>query len=170
MDTPVPVEVQAQAGRNGSFEERMQEIRRQREQRTTELFEVPGFEGVFEVEMQVLGVKRMNDIAFKHTRVRDDSLRALYIQADQVMAATVGFCKVQPDGERAKAEDLTWMALARAYDPNLSTTVSPRAALVRLTDDGKGLGELHGSWYSWNTRGNEAVDKDLGRDFQVTPS
>ena len=168
METPL--EVQAQAHRNGSFEDRMQEVRRQREQRTTERFEVPGFEDLFEVEMQVLGVKRMNDIAFKHVRVRDDSMRALYIQADQVMAATVAFHKLQPDGETAPAEDMTWMDAARAYDPNLSATITPRAALIRLLDDGKGLGELHGSWYGWNTRGNDIVDKELGRDFQETGS
>ena len=168
MDTPP--EVQAQAGRDGSFETRMQEVRQQREQRTTEKFEVPGFEGLFEVEMQVLGVKRMNDIAFKHARVRDDSLRALYIEADQVLAATVAFHKIQPDGDTAVADGMTWMDAARAYDPSLSATVSPRGAVIRLLDDGKGLGELHGSWYSWNTRGNDSVDKELGRDFLETLS
>jgi hypothetical protein len=167
-----PLEVAAQVSRNGSFEDRMQEVRKQREQRTTEMFEVPGFEHLFEVEMQVLGVKKMNDIAFKHTRVRDDSMRALYVEADQVMAATVAFHKFRGDGsgETDLAEGMTWMDAARAYDPNLSVTVSPRAAIIRLLDDGKGLGELHGSWYTWNTRGNESVEKELGQDFMETLS
>jgi len=75
------LEVQAQLSSSGSFEQRMQAVRREREQRTTELFEVPGFESLFKVEMQVLGVRRMNDIAFQHARQRNDSLRMLYIQA-----------------------------------------------------------------------------------------
>jgi hypothetical protein len=164
------LEAQDQAARNGSFEQRMQAVRRQREQRTTELFEVPGFEHLFKVEMQVLGVKRMNDVAFAHTRQRDDSLRALYIQADQVLAATVAFHKIADDGQLAEADGMTWLDAAKAYDPNLNATVRPRVALIRLLDDGKGLGELHGAWYAWNTRGNEEVDRELTADFRGTSS
>jgi hypothetical protein len=160
----------AQAGRDGSFEERMQQVRRQREQRTTELFDVPGFEGIFRVELQVLGAKRMSDIAFSHARQRDDSLRALYIQADQVLAATVGFRKVQDDGTVVEADGMTWLDAARAYDPTLNATIRPRVALIRLLDDGKGLGELHGDWYVWNTRGNESVNRELTEDFPGTLS
>jgi hypothetical protein len=156
----------AQAGRDGSFEQRMQEVRRQREQRTTELFDVPGFEGIFRVEMRVLGAKRMSDIAFAHARQRDDSLRVLYVQADQVLAATVGFHKVGEDGALEEADGMTWLDAARAYDPNLDATIRPRVALIRLLDDGKGLGELHGDWYTWNTRGNESVNQELTEDFR----
>jgi hypothetical protein len=164
------LEVAQAAGRDGSFEERMQAVRRQRELRTTELFDVPGFEGIFRVEMRVLGVKRMNDIAFAHTRQRNDSLRALYIQADQLLAATVGFRMVQDDGSEAEAEGMSWLDAARAYDPALDATIRPRAALIRLLDDGKGVGELHGDWYQWNTRGNEQVDGELAEDFRGMPS
>jgi len=65
---------------------------------------------------------------------------------------------------------MTWMDAARAYDPTLDGTIKPRVALIRLMDDGKGLGELHGEWYSWNTRGNEEVDEGLSADFLETPS
>jgi len=157
-------------GRDGAFEERMQEVRRQREQRTTELFDVPGFESIVKVEMQVLGYKRATDLALKHVRQRDDSLRTLYTAADQILAATVGFYKVQPNGEPEYAEGLDWMGLAQAYDPTLDGSVPERAALIRLLDDGKGVGELHGDWYQWNTRGNASVEKELAADFPETAS
>ena len=155
----------AQSGRDGAFEQRMQDVRRQREQRTTETFDVPGFEGIVKVELQVLGYRRMTDLAMGHVRQRDDSLRALYTAADQLLAATVAFHKVQPDGSLEPADGMTWVMLAQAYDPALNVTIRPRAALIRLLDDGKGVTELHGEWYGWNTRGNEKVDGELTEDF-----
>ena len=152
-------------GRDGAFEQRMQDVRRQREQRTAEMFDVPGFEGIVKVELQVLGYRKMTDIGMGHVRQRDDALRALYTAADQLLAATVGFHKVQPDGTLEPAEGMTWTMLAQAYDPALNATVRPRAALIRVLDDGKGVTELHGEWYGWNTRGNERVDGELTEDF-----
>jgi hypothetical protein len=152
---------------DGSFESRMQERRRQREQRTSEVFDVPGFEDLFKVEMKVLGYKRLADLALPHSRVRDDSLRQLYISADQVIAATVGFHKIMEDGSLREAEGATWMDMAKAFDPSLDGTVKPRAALIRLLD-GTGVLELSNDWYTWNARGNVQVDKDLGADFRVT--
>jgi hypothetical protein len=154
-----------QPGRDGAFEARMQEVRRQREQRTTEVFEVPGFESIIKVELRVLGYKKTTDVAIQHVRQRDDSLRALYTAADQLLAATVAFHKIQADGSLEAAEGLSWLQLAQAYDPSINATVRPRTALIRLLDDGKGVNELHGAWYSWNTRGNEKVDGELEQDF-----
>jgi hypothetical protein len=151
----------------GSFEARMQERRKQREQRTTEVFDVPGFEDLFKVEMKVLGYKRLAGIAEPHTRVRDDSMRALYIAADQILASTVAFHRIMEDGSLQEAEGATWFDMAHAFDPTIDGTVKPRAALIRLLD-GQGVLELSNDWYTWNGRGNAQVDKDLGADFQVT--
>jgi len=150
-----------------SFESRLQERRKQRESRTTETFDTPGFEDLFKVEMQAIGYKRLADLTNRHARVRDESLRTLYIAADQVLAATVAFHKVMPDGTLELAEGATWMALAKAFDPTLDGTVRPRAALIRMLD-GTGVLELCNDWYVWNTRGNAQVDKELGADFQET--
>lgn len=153
------------AARDASFEERLQERRRQREQRTTELFEPPGFEDLFRVEMQAVSYKRLADIALKHQRQRDEALQALYISADQILAATVGFRKVGPEGELQELDGpLTWVDLARGFDPTLDATVRPRAALIRLLE-GAGVIELNGDWYTWNTRGNAQVDRELSEDF-----
>lgn len=152
---------------NVSFEARMQKRRVQREQRTTEIFEVPGFEDLFKVEMQVVGYKRLADIALANQRQRDDALKTLAIAAEQIIAATAGFYKIQDDGSLARAEGATWQMFARAFDPSLDQTVKPRVALVRLLE-GQGVLTLHSEWYIWNGRGSEEVDEELVKDFPVT--
>jgi hypothetical protein len=152
----------------GSFEARMQERRVQREQRTTELFEPPGFEDIFRVEMQVVGFKPLSEIALRHQRQRDDGMRALAIAAEQIMLATVGFHMVRDDGTTAEAEgDPTWLDMARAYDPNLGPDTRERVAVIRLLE-GPGVLALNNDWFEWNTRGNQQVDKELAADFSTT--
>jgi hypothetical protein len=148
----------------GSFEARMRERRHQREARTTQMFEPPGFEDLFRVEMQVLGYRRLADIALAQQRQRDESLRALYIAADQVVAATVGFHLVMADGTLDEVEDGSWLAIARRMYPELDGTARPRVAVIRLLE-GPGVLELNNDWYAWNTRGNVDVDRELGLDF-----
>lgn len=151
----------------GSFEARMQERRTQREQRTTEVFDPPGFGDLFKVEMQVVGYKRLADIALSHQRQRDDSIRSLYIAADQVIAATVGFQLVQEDGSLDPIEDASWLAIARRMYPELDEGTRPRVALIRLLE-GAGVLTLNNDWYAWNTGGNLTVDRELGLDFSET--
>lgn len=157
--TPTGIEV-----RDKSFEDRMRARRVQREQRTTETFDVPGFEDLFRVEMQAIGYKRLADLALHHQRVRDEALRSLYIAADQVLAATVGFHRVKDDGGFTDATGDTWLTLARTFDDTIDGTVRPRAALIRLLE-GQAVLALNNDWYEWNTRGNQEVDRDLSADF-----
>lgn len=152
----------------GSFAARMQERRRERERRTTELFEPPGFEDLFRVEMQVLGYKKLADIAQQHERQHDDALKALYSNADIVLAATVGFYMVGEDGELSEPEEpMTWVDLARAFDTTLEETTRPRVALIRLLD-GLAIGQLANEWLAWNTHGNSNIDSGLRRDLSAT--
>jgi hypothetical protein len=170
VSTNEPVEGVASAtSLDASFDARMQQRRVQREQRTTETFDVPGFEDLFRVEMQVVGYKRLSEIALSHQRQRDDGLRALYIAADQVLTATVAFHKLRDDGsgETDEAEGATWLAMAHAFDPTLGPSTRPRVALIRLLE-GAGVLALNNDWFEWNTRGNGQVDKELGLDFSVT--
>ena len=151
----------------GSFAARMQERRREREQRTTEMFEPPGFEDLFRVEMQVLGFKALSDIVMSHQRQRDEGLRNLYITADIVLAATVGFHLVKDDDVLDPIEDGTWLSIARAMYPELDEMTRPRVALIRLLE-GQGIAALASDWNEWNTRGNGQVDMELRRDFSPT--
>jgi hypothetical protein len=151
----------------GSFEARMQERRREREERTTELFEPPGFEDLFRVELQALGFKALSDIVMSHKRQRDESLQNLYINADIVLAATVGFYRVMPDESLDAIEDASWVRIARIPYPELDEMTRPRVALIRLLE-GQGVATLANDWNEWNTRGNAQIDRDLRRDFSVT--
>jgi hypothetical protein len=152
----------------GSFEARMQERRVQREQRTTELFDVPGFEDLFRVEMQVVGFKPQADIALRYQRQRDDGMRLLAIAAETVCEATVGFHMVRDDGTTVEADgDPGWVDMARAYDPTLAVDTIERVALIRLLE-GQGVLALNAQWSEWNMRGNQQVEKDLSADFPTT--
>ena len=79
------VDVAGNGAAPGSFEARMQERRRQREQRSTELFTPPGFEDLFRVELRVVGYRRLADISLRHQRQADEGMQALYIAADQLL-------------------------------------------------------------------------------------
>jgi hypothetical protein len=151
----------------GSFEARMRDRRRQRESRTTELFEPPGFEDLFRVEMQVVAFKPLSDIVMTHQRQRDESLRNLYINADIILKATVGFHLVQPDGSLDRIDDADWVSIAQVPYPELDDDTRPRVALIRLLD-GQGIATLAAQWNDWNTHGNAQVDGELRRDFSVT--
>jgi hypothetical protein len=151
----------------GSLAARLQERRVEREQRTTQLFDTPGFEDMFRVEMQVVGFKRLADLVLAHQRQRDEALRALYSAADQVLAATVAFHVVRDDGSTELGESLTWNTLACAFDPTLTADTRPRVSLIRLLD-ATGVMELFSDWNEWNSHGNGTVDKGLSADFPVT--
>ena len=151
----------------GSFEARIRARRTEREQRTTELFEPPGFEDLFRVEMQVLGYRHLADIALKHQRQRDDAMRALYLAADQVLAATVAFHLVKDDGSLDVIDDASWLELARRMYPELDATTRPRVAIIRLLE-AAGVLALNNDWFDWNTHGNAQVDRELSGDFSGT--
>jgi hypothetical protein len=151
----------------GSFEARMQERRVQREQRTTELFEPPGFEDMFRVEMQVVGYRRLSAIAFRHQRGRDDGMRLLAIAAETIAEATVGFHLVLGDGTTVATEKTDWLEIAQAYDPTLGPDTIERVAMIRLLE-GQGVTTLMAAWSEWNLRGNQEVDQELAADFPAT--
>jgi DNA-binding PucR family transcriptional regulator len=145
----------------------MQQRRRERELRTSEMFDPLGFEGLFKVEMQVLGYRRMADIALHHQRQRDDALRQLYIAADQVIAATVAFHMVDDDGALDPIDDASWLSIAQRMYPELDEATRPRVALIRLLEAPAVLA-LNNEWYAWNTRGNAEVERELGADLSGT--
>lgn len=149
----------------GSLEARVAERRKQLEQRTTELFDVPGFEDVFQVELQMVGWKRLRQIAAQHERVHEESQKELRTAADQLLAATVGFhAIVDEDGNTQSAEGVSWKGLAQAYDSKLDETTRGRVALLRL------LGEtqtvfLWNDWQTWMKTGSGKVERELEKDF-----
>lgn len=149
----------------GSLEQRVAERREKLEQKTTELFDVPGYEGVFQVELRLLGGKRQFGIVEALERVHDDYRKALSAATDMILASTVGIHAIVDDeGTTALAEGMTWLRLAQAADKKLGPEVKSRAALIRLLGE-NGVLDLAGEWRMWMRNRGTKVDRDLERDF-----
>lgn len=148
----------------GSLEHRVAERRKHIEKRTSESFDVPGFEDVFRVELRVIGPKQQHAIAQKHEHC-DEYQQILRTAADLLVVATVGFYAVDGDGQVQPAEDASWKRFAKAFDPMLdqATLERPgggRVAIVRLLGEEATL-VLAGKYKQWVGSRGAKVDKEL---------
>ncbi len=149
----------------GSLEERVAARRRQLEERTTELFDLPGFEGICQVEMRVVGAKRQLAIMNEHQRIHDESKKVVRVACDLILAATVQFHSIVDDeGTTKLAEGVSWKSMAQAYDKTLDNTVRGRQALVRLLTE-NGVLDLLADWREWMRTRGVKVAEELKTDF-----
>lgn len=149
----------------GSLEERVGRRREQLERKTTELFDVPGYEGVLQAELRLLGGKRQYAIVEALERVHDDYQKAIRAAAEMILASTVAIHEVVDDeGGTQVAEGVTWLHLARAADKKLGPEIQPRVALIRMLSE-NGVLELAGEWRLWMKNRGAKVDKALEQDF-----
>jgi hypothetical protein len=149
----------------GSLEERVGKRREQLEKKTTEMFDVPGYEGVFQVELRLLGGKRQFAIVEALERVHDDYQKAIRAAAEMILASTVAIHEVVDDeGNTQVAEGVTWLRLAKAADQKLGPEIQPRVALIRMISE-NGVLELAGEWRLWMKNRGVKVEKALARDF-----
>lgn len=152
-----------------SLEARVAERRKAIEARTTQLFDVPGYEGILKVELQVVGGKRQYAILTRHENIRDEYRQRLMGAAGLVLAATVAFHSVLDDeGNTALAEECSWKRLAKAADPTLLDSVvdgpgGGSVALLRLLGE-EGTIALAGDWKLWQRSRGQQVSKELA-DF-----
>lgn len=148
----------------GSLEDRIARRREQLSRQTTELFDVPGFEGIFKAELRAVGWKKLNTTANAHQRVHDDSEQKARIAADQIIAATVAIHSVVDDeGNTRVAEGFTWRDAARAADKKIGPEIKMRPALIHLLGATRVV-FLHAEWGEWLRSGNKQVDEELQRD------
>lgn len=148
----------------GSLEERVAQRREKLERKTTEMFDVPGYEGVFQVELRLLGGKRQYAIVDALERVHDDYQKAIRAACDMLLAATVQFhAVVDEEGGTQPAEGATWLRLAQAADRNLGPDTQPRVALIRMLGE-NGVIELAGEWRMWMKNRGAKLEKDLEQD------
>jgi hypothetical protein len=145
------------------MERRHEELSRQQ----TETFPIPGWEGLLEVELRPLGMRQSAKVVQRNQRTRDESTRSLYVTADLLLLATVGFRQVTGDESSAPIND-DWVSLARRLDdcPNDPT---PRQALLFLVGEERILW-LYQAWEQWQRAAGENVDKELAEDFDKTGS
>jgi hypothetical protein len=159
----------------GSLADRMAARREQTERVTTEKFEVPRFEGVLSVELRLIGWKKLRSYGQRHSRMRDSALQELYVAADQLLAATVGFYEdeeVEGIVNHRKAPGKSWVSLLNemqtARKEPVSDEITPRQALIALVGDTNVM-FLWEQWQEWMKGERPDVDKEVQRDFQTTP-
>lgn len=161
------VELEDDASSEGSsLEQRLKRHRAELDQYTTEKFPVPRWGHLVQVELGVVGYKRLTRIADSHRRLRDEAMRNLYIGADALLAATVGFWEVRGDSLDA-APGLDWVRLARTAYPELDTATTARVALIKMVSDDL-LPEFVQEWRDWNRERGAEIDDELAVDLGAT--
>jgi hypothetical protein len=135
------------------------------EKHQSDWFEIPGFEGLLEVELRPLAWKTIRGVQKRNERIRDEALREVYNMADQVATATMGFREILPGDQHRPLED-DWMALARRMR-DCPDDLSPRKAILFLVGD-KRLPFLINEWGEWAKSARHLVDEEVVRDFEPT--
>jgi hypothetical protein len=151
-----------QTPRLGSLASRIATRRDELERREDDLIDVPGFEDVFKLQVKPVGSKAQQRIVDRHERIHDKALRGSYINADILVAATVGFWEVNGDDAPTLCEGITWKDIAGAK--NGIADLTHRQALLSVIPDHM-LNLFASNYMDW-LRGTEvSVAKDLERDF-----
>ncbi|HEY1437367.1 MAG TPA: hypothetical protein VGG82_07680 [Casimicrobiaceae bacterium] len=150
--------------RLGSLAARIAQRRDELERREDDLIDVPGFEDVFKLQVKPVGSKSQQRIVDRHERIHDKALRGSYINADILVAATVGFWEVMPNGTPESVEGITWKDVAMSKRPELGPELTHRQALLAVIPDHM-LNLFATNYMDW-LRGTEvSVSKDLEKDF-----
>lgn len=161
---PEPVEAKPASG---SLQERMRARRKEIDNHKTEMFSVPGYEETVEVELSVLDFQQMDKITQRHERQRDPGIQKLYVAAEHLLAATVAFHEVLPDGGTDPCEGVSWLSLALLANPDLSRDLPQRAALIDLVGTTQTM-FLWGEWMTWIRSQRAQSDTQVSRDFGTT--
>jgi len=150
--------------RVGSLAARIAARRDELEKREDDLIDVPGFEDIFRLQVQPVGSKTQQRIIERHERVHDRALRNQYVNADILIAATVGFHEVLADGSTRHAEGVTWKDIAQARRPELGPELTHRQALLAVIPDHL-LNLFATDYMDWLRGTGVSVNNDLERDF-----
>ena len=150
-----------------SLQKRLRRHRAELDRYQTETFPVPRWGQLVHVELGVVSYRRLARIADSHKRVRDEATRNLYIGADALLAATVGFREVH--GDALEPVDIDWVKFARAAYPELDPGTLPRVALIKVIGDDL-LPEFVQEWRDWNRERGEDTDTEIAADLGATRS
>jgi hypothetical protein len=131
---------------------------------TTEVFPLPGWEDLLEVELRVQGI-RAATLASKHNeRVRDEGTRSLYIMCDLLLRATVAFWQVTSNG--SKPVEGSWVELAKNLE-DCPPSPTPRQAMIFLLKEHR-IPWLYANWETWMRTAKVEIDEEIARDFTPT--
>ena len=151
----------------GSLDAYMQAQKDAAEGQTTTRIPVPRFPAIA-VELRPLDHKREFKIGKTNEKlVRNEADRLLYIMADVIVGATVGFfLGVGDEAPALEGADASWNALCRKAYPE-SVELTTRQALIRLvTSDG--VGRLYREYTEWRESRGEDVADELALDLGGT--
>lgn len=166
-------DAQALEAPGGSLADRMKARRASLEKQKTEVFEVPGYEGIFAVEYRMLGWSRIRQITRGHAQVKDPGQRELNSAVDTLLVATVQLLEVTATGHKPVSGG--WLDLARALqDPSdpeavkLPNNPTPQHALLAIFGVEARVMTHYGEYESWLNGQRQRVDEDVVRDFERT--
>lgn len=148
-----------------SLSTRMKARSEELERQVSEVFEIPGWEDVLAVELNMVGWKKLRVIGQRNRKVKDLPTQELYVAIDQLITATDGFFEVFGD-ERKSIND-TWVSLARRTGKPLPDNLTPRQAVLALVGDTRVMA-LYNSWQEWLQGERREVDEEVVRDFERT--
>jgi hypothetical protein len=161
-------EASANGGTGGSLLERMRAQRERMQEQRSEKFPVPGWGTFVHVELRPLGWDAMRKIMDRHARIRDTATREVYVAADQLVAATVRFWEVDPDGDPSKETLADWTSLAKGVADNFPEDGSVRMAVLALIKPSSNVIFLWNDWVEWSGAEGEDIDLELAEDFGTT--
>lgn len=151
-----------------SLQARMQARAKELQDQKTEIFDVPGFEGILSVEFRMLSFETSRKIGMDNERVRSPAMRDLYTMADQLVRATEGFYEEMPDGSRRRIQH-DWVSLAYGgLDRPLPQNLTPRQALLAVVGDRR-VPVLANQWEEWQLGERRGINDAVVSDFGTTP-
>lgn len=157
---------------SGSLSSRMGAAEENITSATTERFPIPNWEDMVEVELRMLGWKKLRAIADVHKKVRNKADQELAIAVHQLVVATEGFYEIE--GETSVRVDMDWIKLAKAgsgqrgvVKPLPDTLTETQAVLALVALDTRAM-NLWNEWHEWMSSNRSDVDKELVSDFGRT--
>jgi hypothetical protein len=155
-----------------SLEDRVAARRKQLDEETFEVFEVPGWNDILGVKLRLQGFEEGRKIAKQHAKVRPETLRELYVVCDTIVQCTVGLVEFNEDGSWTDSQH-DWVSLVqrlverKAIDVDDSLQMTPRRALLALVGD-KRIPNLYVEWQQWVAGARPHVDQEVVGDFAKT--
>jgi hypothetical protein len=115
---------------------RMKLRREQLQKQHSKVFDIPGWEGILAVELEVMDYQTSRKISRRHEKQRDPAIQELYTAAEQLIQATVRFHEVDAQTGKLKDTDGTWKTFAQlaaqGTGDRLPEDLSSRQALIFL--------------------------------------
>jgi len=150
----------------GSLQARAQARREVLLDRQTTRLEVPGYEGILEVEYRAMTYAEGRKINARHERQRDEATREIYTAADQLIAASVNAYEITPEG--AKELNVGWgPALAKMLGIDVEGLTVRQAVLACFTRD-TFLTRHWAEYVEWLSSAEADVDEEQAADFSPT--